>query len=254
MLKEIHEQPAVVGDTLRARLVNRWPGADRAAGASRRLRGRCAGSPRWPCGTAYLRRAGRQILVRAGRPGWRSISTSPRRFAYREPPLDRDGVTLVISQSGETLDTWRRCAMPRPGAEDPRHPETRRKARWGGESDGLLPTLARGRRIGVASTKASLPSWWWLPALAIARRGLAGCSIAGGRGGASRRMLGCRDGGRAACRMTVPSAPSRRGLAEARTCCFLGRGSAYPYRARRGALKTNTKSSPYHAEGYAPAR
>ena len=56
------------------------------------------------CGTAYL--AG---LV--GKYWFEQVARLPvdldiaSEFRYREPPLDRGGVTLVISQSGETLDT-----------------------------------------------------------------------------------------------------------------------------------------------------
>src|SRR5262249_17547751 len=44
---------------------------------------------------------------------------------YREPPLERDGVTLVISQAGETI-RWRRCVTPAAGSRRSPPPSRRR--------------------------------------------------------------------------------------------------------------------------------
>jgi glucosamine--fructose-6-phosphate aminotransferase (isomerizing) len=102
MMKEIVEQPVVIGETLRAFL--------------NPLR-RCIELPALPvdlakltqltivgCGSAYL--AGfvaKYWLERIARlPVELDIASE---FRYREAPMRQDGATLVISQSGETADT-----------------------------------------------------------------------------------------------------------------------------------------------------
>src|SRR5262249_43773727 len=88
-------------------------------------------------------------------------------FRYREAPMPKDGITIVISQSGETADTL--AAMRYAKAEGNRiiavvnAPEST-IAR---ESDVVLQTLA-GPEIGVASTKAFTTQLTVLATLAIA--------------------------------------------------------------------------------------
>src|SRR5207249_2827465 len=88
-------------------------------------------------------------------------------FRYREPPLDRDGVTLVISQSGETLDTLAALRYARGQGQKILAILNAPESTMARESDGLLPTLA-GPEIGVASTKAFTTQLVVLACLAIA--------------------------------------------------------------------------------------
>jgi glutamine---fructose-6-phosphate transaminase (isomerizing) len=245
MLKEIHEQPAVVGDTLRA-LVN--PLARRIELPA--LPFDFATLPRLTavaCGTAYL--AG---LV--GKYWFEQIARLPvdidiaSEFRYREPPLDAGGVTLVISQSGETLDTLAALRYARGQGQRILAILNAPESTMARESDGLLPTLA-GPEIGVASTKAFTTQLVVLACLAVA---------------AARARRAIDGAGEAALSDALLELPSRLAelllddstiraiaprLAEARDVLFLGRGTAYPI-ALEGALKLKELSY-IHAEGYA---
>src|ERR1700754_5046233 len=88
-------------------------------------------------------------------------------FRYREPPLDKGGLALFISQSGETADT---LAALRYCAGQGQHvvsllnvPEST----IGRESEVVFPTLC-GPEIGVASTKALTAQLTALASLVIA--------------------------------------------------------------------------------------
>ena len=102
MHKEIHEQPAVIGDTLNS-YVNPTNGA--------------IGLPKLPfflgdtsrvsiiaCGTSYYAGLVARYWIEslAGVPV--DIDTASE-FRYRMPPLPEKGIAIFISQSGETADT-----------------------------------------------------------------------------------------------------------------------------------------------------
>src|SRR6478609_4975986 len=151
MAKEIHEQPEVVGHTLahyldmtaeRVRLPAELPFDFRALE-------RVAISA---CGTAYY--AGlvaKYWFERFARlPVEIDVASE---FRYRDVPLSAGGLSIFVSQSGETADT---LATLRYAKEHNQHVlavvnvPTSAIAR---ESHAVLPTLA-GPEIGVASTKA----------------------------------------------------------------------------------------------------
>jgi len=152
--EEIHEQPAVVGDTLRA-LVNPLAG-----GSS------CRRFPSTSASAAAAHRGGlrhrlsRRLVGNTGSsrsPGCRSISTSLGVFATASRARSRRR-HLVISQSVRDARYPGGAALcPRQG-RDPRHPE-RAGSTMAPNRTGLLPTLA-GPEIGSPRPKASLPSWW----------------------------------------------------------------------------------------------
>ena len=199
------------------------------------------------CGTAYL--AG---LV--GKYWFEQIARLPvdidiaSEFRYREPPLDAGGVTLVISQSGETLDTLAALRYARGQGQRILAILNAPESTMAREADGLLPTLA-GPEIGVASTKAFTTQLVVLACLAVA---------------AARARRAIDGAGEAALSDALLELPSRLAellvddsairaiaprLAEARDVLFLGRGTAYPI-ALEGALKLKELSY-IHAEGYA---
>ncbi|MFQ5347007.1 MAG: glutamine--fructose-6-phosphate transaminase (isomerizing) [Rhodothalassiaceae bacterium] len=169
-------------------------------------------------------------------------------FRYRAPILEKGGLALFISQSGETADT---LAALRHAKELGQHvaaivnvPEST-MAR---EADIVFPTHA-GPEIGVASTKAFTCQLAVLAALAVAA-------------GAARGTLD--RGEEAALVRALEEVPSRmaevlhhderiRAIAEevakAHDVLYLGRGADYPL-ALEGALKLK-EISYIHAEGYA---
>ncbi len=245
MLKEIYEQPAVIGDTLSS-FFN--PAAQTVNLPD--LPFDLARVPRvtiTACGTAYY--AGlvaKYWLEQIARlPVEIDVASELR---YREAPLPEGGIMLVVSQSGETADT---LASLRYGREHGQHivsvvnvPESS-IAR---ESDLVLPTKA-GPEIGVASTKAFTTQLTTLACFAIA------AAVARGTIDHERE---------AALTRAISEVPSRttevlthderiaeiaQTVSEARDVLYLGRGTGYPI-ALEGALKLK-EISYIHAEGYA---
>ena len=244
MEKELHENPAIIGDTL-----NRMIDPATRLPVLPDLAVDLAAIPRITlsaCGSAYY--AGltaRYWLEEIARIAVDADVASE--FRYREPPLDPAGIGLVISQSGETADTMAALRyMKRQGCKVMsvvNVPEST-MAR---ESDLMLETIA-GPEISVASTKA------FTAQLAV----LAGFTLAlararGARSDAEIAPL-------VAALMELPGKMAQlladdteiRALAEdirdARDVLFFGRGSMMPI-ALEGALKLKELSY-IHAEGY----
>ncbi len=245
MHKEIHEQPAVIGDTLNA-YVNPTSGAISLPDLPFALEDVSRVSIT-ACGTSYYAGLVARYWIEslAGVPVEIDVSSE---FRYRTPPLAEGGVALFISQSGETADT---LAALRFAKEKGQHivavvnvPEST-MAR---EADIMLPTHA-GPEIGVASTKAFTTQLVTLACFALALA----------------RAKGAVDAEReAALTHALAEVPARaadvlahderiRDLAEslthAKTVLYIGRGSGYPV-AMEGALKLK-EISYIHAEGFA---
>lgn len=245
MLKEIFEQPQVIGDTLNA-YVN--PETHRIALPD--LPFDIAAAPRLTivgCGTAYY--AGMvakywfETLARI--PVEIDIASE---FRYRDAPLPGGGVALFISQSGETLDTLEALRHCKRNGQRVLSIVNVPESTIARESDAVLPTLA-GPEIGVASTKAYTTQLTTLLCLAVA--------VAEARGAITpERMAGIAK--------ALREVPARIAdilahdealkdlaatMAEARDVLYLGRGPMYPL-ALEGALKLKEVSY-IHAEGYA---
>src|SRR3990172_3184479 len=150
MAKEIHEQPDVISHTLAnyldmAAATVELPdlGVDMASISRLTISA---------CGTAYYAGLVAKYWVEryARLPVEIDVASELR---YREAPLPAGGLSLVISQSGETADTLatlRYCKAQGQRIASVVNVRTSTIAR---ESDATLPTLA-GPEIGVASTKA----------------------------------------------------------------------------------------------------
>jgi glucosamine--fructose-6-phosphate aminotransferase (isomerizing) len=245
MLKEIHEQPSVIGDTLQAFLN---PLARKVTLPA--LPFDFATVPRITivaCGTAYI--AG---LV--AKYWFEQVARLPvevdigSEFRYRAAPMPEGGVTLCISQSGETVDTLAALRYAREQGQTILSVVNMPESAIARESDAVLPTLA-GPEIGVASTKAFTTQLTVLACLAIA----------------AARARGAIDEVREAelthALMEVPAKAAEvlnhdgairkiaQRVAEARDVLFIGRGTSYPI-ALEGALKLK-EISYIHAEGYA---
>ena len=169
-------------------------------------------------------------------------------FRYREAPLEKDGLALFISQSGETADTLaslRYCAGAGQHIASVVNVLESTIAR---ESGVVFPTVA-GPEIGVASTKAFTCQLTVLACLAVAA-------------GRARGHLSEADEKRLVHALievprfmtdTLHLEPEieqlSRDLAKASDVLYLGRGTSYPL-AMEGALKLK-EISYIHAEGYA---
>ena len=246
MAKEIHEQPEVVGRTL-AHYVNFAAGRVElplALPFDFKALDRISISA---CGTAYL--AGlvsKYWFERLARiPVEIDVASE---FRYREAPLSRGGLSIFVSQSGETADT---LASLRYASANGQHTlsvvnvTTSTMAR---ESEAVAPTLA-GLEVGVASTKAFTCQLTVLLCLAIAAGRARGTLSAAEEKNLVDALIGVPGVVSDAMKSEAQIELLARDLSKARDVLYLGRGTSYPL-ALEGALKLK-EISYIHAEGYA---
>ena len=245
MEKELHEHPAVIGDTLHQMIS---PGS--RAVALPDLGIDFATVPRITmsaCGSAFY--AG---LV--GRWWFEAISRIPAdgdvasEFRYRTPPMTPGGLGLLVSQSGETADTLAALRYMRDQGQQVLSILNVAESSMARESDAVLETVA-GPEIGVASTKAFTAQLSVLACLAIAAGRATGAIGLEQEAAMTAALLEVP--GRAAevlDRDDAIQALAHR-VAKARDVLFLGRGNCFPI-ALEGALKLK-EISYIHAEGYA---
>ena len=245
MEKELHEHPAVLGDTMRQMID---PGS------------RAVVLPDLPFDLAQLE----QITISAcgsafyaglvGRYWFESIARVPTdadvasEFRYRMPPMRAGGLGLLVSQSGETADTMAALHYMRSQRQHVLSVLNVSESTMARASDAVLQTVA-GPEIGVASTKAFTAQLGVLACLALATARARGTISAAQEAAMTAALLEVP--GRAA-EVLDDDAPVRRiaeMVAEARDVLYLGRGSCFPI-AMEGALKLK-EISYIHAEGYA---
>ncbi len=245
MEKELHEHPAVIGDSLH-RMVSP---ATRAV-ALPALPFDFAAVPRVAmsaCGSAFY--AG---LV--GRYWFETVARLPvdadvaSEFRYRAPPLPKGGLGLLVSQSGETADTLAALRFMREAGQKVLSIVNVAESSIARESDAIMQTVA-GPEIGVASTKAFTAQLAVLACLALAAGRARGTLSAEQEAALTDALLEVP--GRAAEVLDGQGAIIHLAerIAEARDVLYLGRGSCFPI-ALEGALKLK-EISYIHAEGYA---
>ncbi len=246
MSKEIHEQPEVIGHTLAhyldlsagtVRLPSEpafdWAGLSRISIVA--------------CGTAYY--AG--LVAKYWFERWARLPVEidvASEFRYREPPLPEHGLSIFVSQSGETADTLaslRYCKSQGQHCAAVVNVTTSTIAR---EADVIFPTLA-GPEIGVASTKAFTCQLSVLASLAVAAgraRGVLSEADAAGMVASLGDLPGLV---MRTLRLEPQIEKLARDISKASDVLYLGRGANYPI-ALEGALKLK-EISYIHAEGYA---
>ncbi|MEI4486559.1 glutamine--fructose-6-phosphate transaminase (isomerizing) [Frigidibacter sp. MR17.14] len=242
MMKEIAEQPVVIGDALNRYL--RDGGIDLPetldfTGVDRLMLVAC-GTASYACMVAKY-----WFETLAGIPCETDIASE---FRYREPPLSPASMAVFVSQSGETADTLaalRYVTEKVAKVVSVVNVPTSSIAR---ESDIALPIHA-GVEVGVASTKAFTCQLTVLAMMALKAAVDRGRLDAAGLAahleslralpGLMNQALGASD--------EIARLAGR--LAEAQDVLFLGRGALYPL-ALEGALKLK-EISYIHAEGYA---
>jgi len=248
MLKEIHEQPQTILDTMRGRYSYEAGEADLPdIGLTPKQFAQIGRIWIVACGTSWhAGKVGRYLLeemVRA--PVQVDIASE---FRYRDPLVEKGDLFITISQSGETADT---LAAAREAKRKGAHVLSIVNvvgSTLARESDGLLYTHC-GPEIGVASTKAFTAQLTalYLLALHLARVRNA-MSVADGKAWLDRLV-----------RLPVLVEHVLKREAEVvaiakryhkkRNFLYLGRGINYPV-ALEGALKLK-EISYIHAEGYA---
>ena len=245
MAKEIYEQPEVISHTL----------AHYLDFGERRVKFPDVGVdlatvPRVTisaCGTAYY--AG--VVAKYWLEQWARLPVEvdvASEFRYREAPLQDGGLSIFVSQSGETADTLATLRYCKEGGQRIASIVNVRESTIARESDSVLPTLA-GPEIGVASTKAFTCQLSVLAAFAIAA------------GRARGHIDEAKEAELVDALAQVPrhiSAILRdekayqqiaHELSRSSDVLYLGRGINFPL-AMEGALKLK-EISYIHAEGYA---
>lgn len=246
MAKEIEEQPEVIGHTL-AEYVDF---ADGTVRVPEKLPFDFAGLDRitiTACGTAsYAGLTAKYWFERIARlPTEVDIASE---FRYREAPLPRNGLAIVVSQSGETADTLAALRYCKQQGQHTLAIVNVPESTIARESEMVFRTYA-GPEIGVASTKAFTCQLTALACLAILAGKLRGTitpeqerELVGALVMAPRQMTEIL-------KEEKHIADVAREIAGARDVLFLGRGINYPI-ALEGALKLK-EISYIHAEGYA---
>ncbi len=245
MEKELHEHPAVIGDTLH-RMVNP---ATRAV-ALPALPFDFATLPRITvsaCGSAfYAGLVGRWWFEAIAR--IQTDADVASEFRYRTPPLTQGGLGILVSQSGETADTMAALKYMREQGQHVLSIVNVPESSMARASDAVLETVA-GPEVSVASTKAFTVQLAVLACLALAAGRARGAISAGEEAAMTAALLEVPS--RAAevlDRHDEIKALAQR-VAQARDVLYLGRGNCFPI-ALEGALKLK-EISYIHAEGYA---
>lgn len=243
MEKELNEHPVVIGQTLR-RFVNpsthqiELPEIDFTSISRATVTA---------CGSAYYAgMIGRYWLEEYARlPVDIDIASELR---YRNPPLDKNGIGLLISQSGETADTLGALRLLKNAGQHIISVLNCEHSTMARESDTVLGTDA-GVEIAVATTKAFSAQLTVLACLTLV------ASVK--RGNLTNETAD-------ACLSALLDVPSRvaealqlqpaiqemaKIVAEAQTVIYLGRGILFPV-AMEGALKLK-EISYIHADAYA---
>jgi glucosamine--fructose-6-phosphate aminotransferase (isomerizing) len=246
MLKEIHEQPGAIRDTLRGRVDPRG----RLTLDEIRLTDEQIASVDKvfvvACGTAY--HAG--LVAKYAIEHWIRLPVEVEiasEFRYRDPVLDANTLTLGISQSGETIDT---LEAVRHAGEQGSHVVAVTNTVGSSiarDADGVLYTRA-GPERAVAGTKTFTTQMAALHVLALylaqARGTMAPQEVAG--------HVGMIDAVPDQVGLALALDPLVQEVAErlhrARDVLFIGRHTGYPA-ALEGALKLK-EISYIHAEGY----
>jgi glucosamine--fructose-6-phosphate aminotransferase (isomerizing) len=246
MAKEIHEQPEVVGHTLAHYI-------DMAAERVRlpvdlpfdfRTLERITMSA---CGTAYY--AGlvaKYWFERFARlPAEIDVASELR---YREVPLSPGGLSIFVSQSGETADTLATLRYAKGHNQHVLAVVNVPTSTIARESDAVMPTLA-GPEIGVASTKAFTCQLAVLACLALAAGRARGVLSEEDEREMVRALIETPRLMAEALALEPQVEQFARDLAKCRNVLYLGRGTSFPL-ALEGALKLK-EISYIHAEGYA---
>ena len=244
MLKEIYEQPRVLQHTLGGRFAS--SGTDVQLGLTLEP-SEIDRVVITACGTAYYSgMVGEYLIEKLARiPVDVEIASE---FRYREPVLDERTLCVVVSQSGETIDTLEALREAKHQGAKTLAILNSKGSSISREADDVLYIHA-GPEIGVASTKAYTAMVTAFELLAIFL-GRAKGTLSGERAAEMIRALRQLPG---LVEETLQTRPEVARIAETykdkRDYLFLGRGANYPT-ALEGALKLK-EISYIHAEAYA---
>ena len=243
MLKEIFEQPTVIGDTLSSLVTADdkitlpplpfdWKKVSRITIIA--------------CGTAsYAGLVAKYWFEQLARlPVEIDIASE---FRYREAPMPEGGVTIAVSQSGETADTLAALNYAKSQGQKILSVVNVAQSSIARASDAVVRTLA-GPEIGVASTKAFTTQLAVLLCLALAAAKDRGTLPPARITEIWRALREVPAQINTILRNEHHIQELAQNISDARDVLYLGRGLLYPL-AMEGALKLK-EISYIHAEGY----
>jgi glutamine---fructose-6-phosphate transaminase (isomerizing) len=246
MLKEIHEQPTAIRDTLRGRFdakgrlvlddlrmrEDQFEDVDKVFVVA--------------CGTAF--HAG--LVAKYAIEHWTRLPVEidiASEFRYRDPVLDANTLTLAISQSGETIDTLEAARHARHQQSPVIAISNTVGSSISRESDAVLYTRA-GPERGVAASKTFATQMVALHLLALYLAQVRGTMYPDEVSGYVSQMASLPGQVQRALELDDRIQELAARYHQARDVLFIGRHTGYPA-ALEGALKLK-EISYIHAEGY----
>jgi glucosamine--fructose-6-phosphate aminotransferase (isomerizing) len=248
MLKEIHEQPESLSQSITGRVTrdNRIA-VEELAGLEEVLR-TVTRIELVACGTAFYA----SLIGAAALQDWTGLPARANigsEFRYGPPPLDEHTLVIAVTQSGETADTIAPTRLARERGCPVIAVTNTVGSAITREADAVL-FLQAGPEIAVAASKTFVTQVTTLVILAAAiakARGTFADADELALGGALRALPSAAARALAAADATTPDLARR--YVNSRGFMFVGRGASYPA-ALEGALKLKEVSY-VHAEGYA---
>ena len=247
MLKEIHEQPRAVEQTLRGRLLPLGQGTlEREAGMSAEYLRSVSAIQIVACGTSWHAGiVGRYLLERHA--GLVARVETASEFRYRRPALAPGTLVIALSQSGETADTLAAARLSQQcGAKVLAISNTIGSA-VARTADFSLPTRC-GPECGVASTKAFVGQLSVLTLLTMHLARVRGAMTEAEGAEWASRLQGLPGLLRQALELDGRVREVAETFAGSGHFLFIGRGVNFPA-ALEGALKLK-EISYIHAEGF----
>jgi glutamine---fructose-6-phosphate transaminase (isomerizing) len=245
MLKEIHEQPTAIRDTIRGRTRAGRHRLDELRMSEQEIRA-VRKVYVVACGTAY--HSG--LVAKYAIEHWTRLPVEieiASEFRYRDPVLDAHTLTLAVSQSGETIDTLealRHARLQQSRVVAITNTVGSSVAR---EADAVVYTHA-GPEIGVAATKTFATQMVALDLLALYLAQVRKTMFPEEIGEVVERILQLPGQVRRALKLDQQVQEIAERYHQARDVLFIGRHTGYPA-ALEGALKLK-EISYIHAEGY----
>jgi glucosamine--fructose-6-phosphate aminotransferase (isomerizing) len=247
MLKEIHEQPRAVAQTLEERVAGGKLLEAAFGPAAQAVFAKTEAVRIVACGTSFhAAMVAKYFIEQICRlPCWVEIASE---YRYRNPVVPKNTLFVSVSQSGETADTLAALRLAKQAGylsqlaicNVPESSLVR-------ESELVMLTRA-GPEIGVASTKAFTTQLAALDMLVVALAKFHSADAERERG-LVHRLLGIPSLIEATLALDPTIRELAKRFADKRHALFLGRGAMYPI-AMEGALKLK-EISYIHAEAYA---
>jgi glucosamine--fructose-6-phosphate aminotransferase (isomerizing) len=246
MLKEIHEQPRAVAQTLEERVAGGKLLEAAFGPAAQAVFAKTEAVRIVACGTSYHASLVAKYFIEqiCRLPCWVEIASE---YRYRNPVVPKNTLFVSVSQSGETADTLAALRLAKQAGylsqlaicNVPESSLVR-------ESELVMLTRA-GPEIGVASTKAFTTQIAALGMLVIALAKFHSADAERERG-LVQRLLGIPSLIEATLKLDATIRELAKRFANKHNALFLGRGAMYPL-ALEGALKLK-EISYIHAEAY----